>query len=409
MQHNAPYPAIDTLMQQTGCLRWPERWREIYDAAMEDFTKNGCPYTDPGYYAALASEYGALSEELETFQQAAVEIGRSEALSRLLHLLCAALTQEEFNFSDTASFRLPFPPESEPWFGRDMLPGLAFCSQLPRCAAGLRARKLPEDILHQRMLVADKIVQDFRKRNNGLPGFDLLDWHQKTIAGTLFRIGRLELDIFQPFLGDAWVFQNANGDSVALAYDLSIHRSGMALGARLFEDPEGSWTADIRETEDAWEGYPFDELGLVQKQLLRLEKSQWKKVVAKGDPVVQLHIPSGEKLSEEAVDESLAQMRVFLKTYYPDYQYTVFACSSWLLDPALETLLGSDSNIVRFSKRFHPLTRKIHGTSALYFIWGLANADGDLSQLPANSRLEKALKQHYLAGKAVYEVNGYIL
>jgi len=125
--------------------------------------------------------------------------------------------------------------------------------------------------------------------------------------------------------------------------------------------------------------------------------------------VVQLHIPSGEKLSPAAVDESLVQMREFLETYFPDYHYHAFACSSWLLDPVLEDLLGAESNIVRFSKRFHPLTRKIHGTSALYFIWGLSNANGDLSQLPENTRLEKALKQHYLSGKAVYEVNGYLL
>ena len=403
------YPTIDQLMAHVGCQKWPQRWREIYDAAMEDFGKNGCPYTDPGYYTALAIEYGALSEELDTFRQAAVEVAQNEALSRLLHLICTALTQREFNFSDTAAFQLPFPPESEPWLGRDLLPGLAFCSQLPRCAQTLRQRKLPDDIVRQRMQVAQNIVKAFRDCHNGLPGFDLLDWHQKTIAGTLFRIGRLELDVFQPFLGDAWVFRNSNGETVALAYDLPVHRSGMALGARLFEDTEGSWQATITETPEFWEGYPFDEKGLVQKSPMRLQKSQWKKVLAKGDPVVQLHIPGGSKLTEEGVVESLAQMRVFLKTYFPDYAYKAFACSSWLLDPVLEELLGSDSNIVRFGKLFAPLTRKIHGTSALYFIWGLPNADGDLSQLSENTRLERALKQHYLAGKAIYEVNGYLL
>ena len=403
------YPTIDQLMAHVGCQKWPQRWREIYDAAMEDFGKNGCPYTDPGYYTALATEYGALSEELDTFRQAAVEVAQNEALSRLLHLICTALTQEEFHFSDTAAFQLPFPPESEPWLGRDLLPGLAFCSQLPRCAQTLRQRKLPDDIVRQRMQVAQNIVKAFRDCHNGLPGFDLLGWHQKTIAGTLFRIGRLELDVFQPFLGDAWVFRNDNGESIALAYDLPVHRSGMALGARLFEDTEDSWQANITETPEYWEGYPFDEKGLVQKSPMRLQKSQWKKVLAKGDPVVQLHIPGGSKLTEEGVRESLAQMRVFLKTYFPDYQYHAFACSSWLLDPVLEELLGSDSNIVRFGKLFAPLTRKIHGTSALYFIWGLPNADGDLSQLSENTRLERALKQHYLQGKAVYEVNGYLL
>lgn len=401
-------PKIEELMSRVGCLRWPERWGGLYDAAMEDFEKNGCPYTDPGYYDALAAEYGVLNTELETYRQAAAEVSQNEDLSRLLHLLCTALTQEEFNFSDTAAFKLPFPPESEPWLGRDLLPGLAICTQLPRCAKKLRSRNLPEAVIQSVLVKAEKAVAGFRTQS-GVPGYDLLDWNQKLIAGTLFPMGRLELDIFQPFLGDAWVFRNEQGESVALAYKLPVHRTGMALGARLFEDTEGSWLADITETEDAWEGYPFDEKGLVQKTPVRLEKSQWKKVLVKGDPVVQLHIPGGSKLTEAGVDESLEAMKTFLQTYYPDYPYKAFACSSWLLDPVLEELLGAESNIVRFGKRFHPLTRKIHGASALYFIWGLPNADGDLTQLSENSRLEKALKHHYLAGKAVYEVNGYLL
>lgn len=403
------YPTIDQLMERVGCLKWPERWREIYDAAMEDFDRTGCPYTDPGYYTALATEYGALSEELDTFRQAAAEVAQNDDLSRLLHLVCAALAQPEYNFTDTAAFQLPLPPDSEPWLGRDLLPGLAFCSQLPRCAQALRQRKLPEDIVRQRMQVAQNIVKNYRAGHRGIPGFDLLDWHQKTIAGTLFRIGRLELDVFQPFLGDAWVFRNDSGKTVALAYDLPVHRTGMALGARLFEDTEGSWLATVTETPEYWEGYPFDEKGLVQKTPVRLEKSQWNKFLAKGDPVVQLHIPGGSKLTEDGVRESLAQMRSFLDTYFPDYQYHAFACSSWLLDPVLEELLGAESNIVRFGKLFAPLTRKIHGTSALYFIWGAPNADVDLTTLSENTRLERALKQHYLSGKAVYEVNCYLL
>jgi len=399
---------IDDLMACVGCLKWPQRWRTLYGAAMEDFEKNGCPYTDPAYYSALAEKYGCLPTELDTYRQAAAEIGRSDALSRLLHLVCTALSQKEFNFSDTASFKLPMPPDAAPWLARDMLPGLALCSQIPRCAQRLRARNLPESVIKRVMEKTEKSVTDFRNRT-GVPGYDLLDWNQKLIAGTLFPMGRLELDIFQPFLGDAWVFRSTGGKTAALAHNLPVHRSGMALGARHFEDPEGSWIADVRETEAYWEGYPFDEKGFVQKQPLRLDKARWKKVLAKGDPVVQLHIPSSGRLTEASVTKSLAQMVEFLSTYYTDYHYKAFACSSWLLDPVLEELLGQDSNIVRFSKRFRPLTRKIHGTSSLFFVFGISGTEADLSGLPENSRLEKALKQHYLAGKAVYEVNGYML
>lgn len=394
-------------MSRVGCLKWPERWRDIHDSAMDDFDRNGCPQADPAYYDALAAAYGILPAELDIYKQAAEEIQQNEELSRLLHLLCTALAQEEFNFSDTEAFQLPLPPDAEPWLGRDMLPGLALCSQIPRCAEKLRQRGIPEDTLRDTLRMPEITLREYRLRHNGLPGFDLLDWYQKTIAGTLFPMGRLEMELNAPFLGDASIFRNREGQTIALAHDLPVHRDGIALGARNYEDPVGSWEANILETEAFWEGYPFDEKGLVQKQSVRLEKGQWDKVLSKGDPVVQLHIPSSGKLSEEAVAESIAKMRVFLQTYFPDYPYKAFSTASWLINPELEALLGSDSNIVRFVKIFQPLTRKIHGNSAIYFVFLQSGNDCDLTSLPENTRLQRALKQYYLSGKALHEVVGY--
>ena len=399
--------SIDELMTHVGCLKWPERWRDIYDHAMDDYAQNGCPLTDPDYYEALAKTYQILHLELATYQQAAEEIGRDEDLSQLLHLLYTALAQEEYNVSDTAAFQLPFPPVSEPWLDRDMLPGLALCSQIPRCAERLRQKKLPEAIIRETLRMPEVTLREYRLRHNGLPGFDLLDWYQKTIAGILLPMGRLEMELYAPFLGNACVFQDQQGQTVALAHALPLHATGVALGARNYEDPKGSWEANIRETDTYWEGYPFDEKGLVQKQLVRLNKCQWKKMLSKDDPVVQLHIPASGKLTEEAVTESIDQMRTFLKTYYPEYPYKAFSTASWLLHPDLEELLGKNSNIVRFGKRFQLLTRKIHGNSAIYFVFLQPTNDCDLATLPENTKLQRTLKQYYLSGKALHEVIGY--
>lgn len=401
------YPKIDELMTLTGCLKWPQRWREIYDTAMADFEEHGCPYTDPAFYESLHREYGVLSTELDTYRQAAIAVGENEHLSRLLHLLCTALTQEEFNFSDTEAFKLPFPPDTAPCLARDMLQGLAICSQLPGCAERLHRRNLPEALIRETLCLPEITLREYRARHGGLPGFDLLDWYQRTIAGSLFPMGRLEMELFVPFCGNAWVFQNEQGQTIALAHDLSVHRDGVALGAGTYEDPHGSWEATITETETFWEGHPFGADSLVQKQPVRLEKSRWKKVLAQGDPVVQLHIPSAGKLSETAVTESIERMRAFLHDYYPDYAYRAFACGSWLLNPILEQLLGDQSNIVRFGRRFFPLTRKIHGTSVFYFVFMQPNNDCPLEDLPENTRLEKVLKEYYLSGKVIHETVGY--
>ena len=398
---------IDELMAAVGCLKWPERWRDIYDNAMEDFEQNGCPLTDSSYYVALANTYGILSLELDTYCRAADEIHGDEDLSRLLHLLYISLAQEEYNISDTNQFRLPFPPSVDPWLGRDMLPGLALCSQIPRCAQTLRKRDIPEEIIQETLQAPEITVKEYRLRHNGLPGFDLLDWYQKTIAGILIPMGRLEMELFTPFLGDACVFQNTNGQVIALADALPVHRSGFALGSGGYEHPDGSWVALISETTAAWEGYPFDKNGCVQKETVRLEKTRWKKVLSKNDPVVQLHIPSSGKLTEKAVTQSIEKMRVFLHTYYPEYHYKAFSTASWMINPVLEELLDSSSNIVRFGKRFHILTRKIHGISAFYFVFMQPDNHFQLADLPETTTLQKVLKQHYLSGNVLHEVVGF--
>lgn len=399
--------SIEKLMESVGCEKWPERWREIYDQAMDDFDQSGCLLTDSGYYDALAEKYQVLQGELDTYKQAAIEVGQDENLARLLHLLYIALAQEEFNTADTAAFKLPCAPTETLQLGRDMLTGLAVCSQLPRCAERLRAKNIPEDVIRDVLRLPEKGLTTYRAHNGGVAGYDLLDWYQLAIAGKLFPMGRLEMELYGSFLGNACVFRNDRGESIALAHGLSVHRDGVALGAGKYEDAEGSWEANVLETETAWEGYPFGEDGLVQKKTVRLNKSQWQKVMSKGDAVVQLHIPGSGKLSEEAVSESIERMRTFLETYYPEFQYKAFSCASWLLNPKVADLVGEDSNIVRFGKRFQRLTWKIHGMGVFYFVFMQPSNDCNIENLQANTRLEKALKQYYLDGNRVHEMVGY--
>lgn len=402
-------PTIDELMQRFGATKWPQRWRDLYDAAMDDFEQNGCPFTDPAYYEKLHRELGIFPKELDLYRRAAVEAGQDDTVARVLHLLCTALNEPEHNAADCEGFKFTMPPEVDPYLPRDMLQALALCSQIPRCVANLRRRNLTDELIRTMLDPFENVVNIYRSRHDGQPGFDLLDWFHRTIAGNLIRLGRLELEMNYPFTGTVRVFRNKQGDTVDLAHELAVHRSGMALGARLYEDEEGSWQADVVETDTYWEGYPFDEKGLVKKELVRLDKGEWELVLKKGDTVAQLHVPASGKLTRELVEDSLQQMRDFLVTYYPDYKYKAFAGTSWLLNPVLADLIGEDSNIIRFGRMFRPLTMKMHGTSVFYFIFNRPNSnpDFDWNTLPENTRLEKALKEYYLSGKVVHETNGY--
>jgi len=52
---------ISVFMEKVGCTKWPDRWKNFYDSVSEDFEKNGCVLTDPGYYDEIHEKYGVLN------------------------------------------------------------------------------------------------------------------------------------------------------------------------------------------------------------------------------------------------------------------------------------------------------------------------------------------------------------
>ena len=399
---------LETLMQEVGCVKYPPRWAEIFDTVMADFDQNGCPLTDPAYYDRLHAQYNAFPHHLATYKEAAAAVGKSEPLSRLLALLVASLSVPETAWEDVKAFAAPQTADGAPDLATDMLTGLAICCQIPYMHDLLTKRKLPEAVLLRSVQVLEIGVEQYAMRHDGIRGYDLLEWFQRNIFGHLFRIHRLEIEIFAKFSGRAKVFVNQKGEHIALAHDITLHRSGWALGSKNCTDEAGAWYAEVRENDAVWTGYPYDGAGFVQKTSVTLSKDEWRLALEYGDPVVSLHIPGEGRLDEASVDETLAETKNFLKTYFPDYAYKAFSCNSWLLDPQLATLVGPDSNIAKFGKRFAPLTAKSDGNAVFRFVFLKPSAKSvDVAALPENTRLERALKAHYLAGKCIYEVKGY--
>lgn len=71
-----------------------------------------------------------------------------------------------------------------------------------------------------------------------------------------------------------------------------------------------------------------------------------------GDNLIYIHIPEGEKLSEDKCKESLSSARTFFAEYFPSFNYDYFFCESWLLFEGNREFMKSDSNIVKFMSLF---------------------------------------------------------
>ena len=212
-----------------------------------------------------------------------------------------------------------------------------------------------------------------------------------------------------PFPSVAHVIGNDKVETVALATNVTLHRDGFPLGSRNFEDEDGSFVATLEESDDCFIGNVYDERGYVSREKQIFKKSEWHTVFKGGDGMISIHIPHGAKFDEYTVNDSIQRTKEILERCYPEYDYKTFFCGSWLLDPQLCDILKPESNIVKFCKRFKPLAIQDAGTCVFSFVFRKPNMDFEISELPETTSLERAIKNHYLCGKAIYEYFGYFL
>ena len=126
-----------------------------------------------------------------------------------------------------------------------------------------------------------------------------------------------------------------------------------------------------------------------------------------GAPVVEVHIPEGEPLLRQACESSVDAARDFFEKYFPKFDYPVFTCHSWLLDPTLKEILPKESNILRFADMF--TVTKSDPSDALLgyiFFWGAKRED--LASCTPKSTLATAVKSAVTHGKTFSESLGYI-
>lgn len=400
---------IDQLSEKLGCEKLPERWRDFFDEIAKDHSKNGCYLACPDHYEELSQKYRVLERHLDFYKEAARRVSEKPELSLFLALLSHALHDRSAIWRDLSSLRFPKPQEGEDPLAYDMLPALALCQAIPSFYEHMKKHRLPDDIIYPSLRLPELGVDSFIRRNDGRAGLANFDWYQHYYNARLYSIDGLTMEFPAGFPGIATVYQGKGGEIVSLATNVLCHRDGMPLGSIHYEDDMDSFTAVLETTSDAYIGHPYDERGFISKEKVALKKEYWTKLFSGGDKMVSIHIPTGAKFTPEAIDASLERTKNIIKEHFPEYDYKLFFCGSWMLDPQLPAILGEEKNISRFCRRFHPLYVKDAGRSVFTFVFQKPNANFEISELPENTSLERTLKNHYLSGKAIYETFGFFL
>jgi hypothetical protein len=263
------------------------------------------------------------------------------------------------------------------------------------------ARGVPPDIaqaVNQRHAIA--WLKDAEQRGrigiaDWMPG-----WFRTVASGHLYRLGRLE------FFRELWDYPARAYTHVRTQEVVLLAESGQRFTSDGYLTGDLTWTSTLVEADDAIIGTPITPRGAALPQRVRLPRDEWQIALGPGDPVLDLHIPAEGALTLDAIRDALAQAEPFFDHYYPEQKFVAYVCYSWLFSPQLETMLASDSNIVRWQHEGYLLPSDSGSGDFLTFTFGAQSID--IATAPRNTRLRRAVIAHLDRGELL-RCGGYLL
>lgn len=395
-------------MKKLNIKNYPMQWENIFDEVMDSYDKNGCMLVDHGYLQKMNEEYHIFTHRFTQVLCAAEKIRKNEPLARYLMLLNITIMNRSHMEGAFGMIELPEALERIDSIGYDLLALFALLPTIPASFESYRAHHVPEDVIENTIKEYENGIDDFERRF-GKPGFNKanLSWGYHIINTDLLRIGRFNFEMNPSFAGRIKVFKNKQGDCKTLVNGLKLHRDGFALGIPGFQDERDSYYGNLIENEMYCEGYPVINEGRASNVRIRLDKKEWMACLNYGDPVISIHIPTGESITPEICENSLIKADTNIRRWYPEFNLKAYVCFSWMMDPQLSKMLKQESNILAFQRRFTQFPTVSSGQAIFKFVF--LKQYKNMEDLPEATSLERVLKKHYLEGHYIYEPGGFFI
>lgn len=116
----------------------------------------------------------------------------------------------------------------------------------------------------------------------------------------------------------------------------------------------------------------------------------------RGEKVLYIHIPQGEKLKYSECVKSIKLAKEFFNKYFYDFTYRYFFCESWLLYEENGDFMKKDSNILKFVSLFDIAYSVKDDKQAIERIFG--KEKNNMADYPENTSLQKAAKEYMQNG-----------
>ncbi len=352
---------------------------------------------------ALQEKYDLFGPYHSCVRRAFLQVREQEALSLWLDAACAY-----YMASDHAHRMALSVPATDGTLARDFL---ALFVLLP-AVDGVYDRYRARGFTHERAVEFLGIFQmDISVMEAHILGRPALDggyyrWLTRFLRGGMFDEGGLKFELKEA-ADTAVVLKNKKSGALVILSNLEkAHQSGMPLGSAGFEEAEGSFSAAVKETDAAYIGHEIENHRILREERV-YPKAEWEVFLRAGEKIVNVHIPRKTDLTPEKIQAAYEGAREIVARCYPEYSVKTFVCSSWMMDPALNEMLGEQSRISQFSARYMRYPIISDGKGVFTFVFHPSDFE-KLSQLPEQTTLQRKLKEKYLKGEYIYSYTGIL-
>ncbi|MBE6551255.1 MAG: hypothetical protein E7665_03870 [Ruminococcaceae bacterium] len=191
-----------------------------------------------------------------------------------------------------------------------------------------------------------------------------------------------------------------------LLYDegYSIRKDGHINGTNdIYE--EGCTVTVYKEDEEGITAHTAHD-GIVELSVSYFPFERYEKKFSKGDVYLEIHIPSGSRLTNDVVLSSYKEALEFYNVHI-GVSPKALICTTWLLDNDFDRLLPPESNILSFQSMYELYPIKTNGGGVFSF---MLFGDKDKPETwQQNTSFQKRMKEFLVNGGKTHENGGIIL
>jgi hypothetical protein len=273
-----------------------------------------------------------------------------------------------------------------------------------------RSIGVPEEVTRETSRQVRSMSLNYARASGGRLGLfkSAIGWLKNYLRPNLyFRFGRLEYWA-RPHTARVLVFRHRKSRTV-----VALAEEGTAFDAQGYVAradavaTQPAWTSTLDFSDAAVAGYPISPFGAAMRRKVELPLADWQRVLGKGDPVLQMHIPAGDPFTPEECVGTMRRAVAFFRWHFPDHSPAAITCQSWMFSPHLEKLLPPPSNLVSCLREFYLYPVEGSDVGGLWYIF--MQGEFNPATAPRKTRLQRSLLDWLAKGNVWHEGGMFIL